>query len=147
VTGAGRAAATLLAGLVGAPLLGGCAAGDRAIGGSAADTERPPTSITLPFGVQEVVLTIRDFRHDPSEINVVAGSRIVITARNASGRLHNVTLLDPDQALVVSVDVPPGESHRIDLTPGTPGAYLFFCNQLGHRPLGEQGVVRVRPRF
>ncbi len=64
----------------------------------------------------------------------------------AAGCAHNVTILDPDGARLVSVDVPPRGEQRIDLTPERSGAYRLYCDQLGHRSLGMQGVIRVRSR-
>jgi plastocyanin len=126
-----------------AALLVGCASGRPAGGGA----EPAPTSVTLPFGVQEVRLVVADFRFDPSELNVVAGSRVIITAQNESGRLHNLTLVDAEQGRrVFSVDVAAGGLQRIDFTPERPGVFILYCDELGHRALGEQGVVRVSPR-
>ncbi len=131
------ALASLLATLVAA----GCAVRERAPGG-----ETPPTSATLPFGVQELDLVLDDFRFDPSEVVIVAGSRLILNARNQGSRRHNVTIRAPGGALVVSVDVPPGETQRIDLTPQEPGAYPLYSDEMGDRALGMQGVIRVRPR-
>jgi plastocyanin len=136
--GVGRVPAIALA-----ALLVGCAPGRPADRGA----DRAPTSITLPFGVQEVRLVVSDFRFDPSELNVVAGSRVIITAQNESGRLHNLTLVDAEQGRrVFSVDVAAGGAQRIDFTPERPGVLTLYCEELGHRALGEQGIVRVSPR-
>jgi plastocyanin len=132
----GPAVAALLAALS----LVGCAAGR-----SGRPPEPPPRSVVLPFGVQELVLTVDDFRLDPSDITVIAGSRLILTIRNVSGRLHNVTIAAPDGGAAANLDIAPRASQRVDVTPQTPGIYMLFCDQLGHQALGEQGVLRVVP--
>lgn len=105
-----------------------------------------PGSTTLPFGVQHLELTLDDYRFDPSDVTLVAGTRLVLMARNRAGRVHNVTILDADGRTLVSVDVPPRGEQRIDLTPERPGVYPLYCHELGHRSLGMQGVIRVHTR-
>ncbi|MFQ5871801.1 MAG: cupredoxin domain-containing protein [Candidatus Geothermarchaeales archaeon] len=98
---------------------------------------------TRSFTVTAVELEGGALALDPDTITVNRGDTVEITFENPSGNteVHNFYLLDFG---VSTTDILPGESAaKVTFTADEDGAFDYFCNVSGHRPLGMEGTLRV----
>ena len=87
----------------------------------------------------------------PQEIQLVADQPAILRLVNTDSITpHNFTMMAPDDAADINVDVLGGESVDVQLKPLPAGRYSFYCgNKLmfmkSHREKGMEGTLVVAP--
>ncbi len=101
-------------------------------------------------GVQRGTITLDSYTFTPSHLSVQTGSPVELRLENRSFLTpHNFVIDRPVAGLQYDVDVSAGESIIIQLRPGTPGMYTFYCDRQllffpSHREEGMEGRLEVR---
>lgn len=103
-------------------------------GRSATTTESRPAA-----DAAEVTVEAGDLWFRPDTIDLTAGTTTNLTVRNRGALFHDLTI----PALDVKIEVEPGASTTVAVTPDTPGTYEFFCSVPGHSAAGMRGDVVV----
>ena len=104
-----------------------------------------------PEGIQTVAVQLGAYQITPSELTVQAGRPVRLELTNTDAiTLHNFTLKDPAAGLNIDMDVPPGATRTVELTPEVPGSYPYYCNKelpfvKSHRERGMEGTLTVLP--
>ena len=85
----------------------------------------------------EFVAVDFDFPETPTEL---PSGQVEFELVNDGGVVHNITIEELDDTLVVTAQ--PGQTNggTVDLTPGT---YTYYCSISGHRALGMEGTITV----
>jgi heme/copper-type cytochrome/quinol oxidase subunit 2 len=104
-----------------------------------------------PEGIQTVAVQLGAYQITPNEFTVQAGRPVRLELTNTDAiTLHNFTLKDPAAGLNIDMDVPPGATRTVELTPEVPGSYPYYCNKelpfvKSHRERGMEGTLTVLP--
>ena len=104
-----------------------------------------------PEGIQTVAVQLGAYQITPNEFTVQAGRPVRLELTNTDAiTLHNFTLEDPAAGLNIDMDVPPGATRTVELTPQVPGSYPYYCNKelpfvKSHRERGMEGTLTVLP--
>jgi plastocyanin len=105
----------------------------------------PPSKGPAAAPVQQVDVTMTEFRFSPSPLHALPGP-VVLRAVNAGRVGHDLTVLTPEghRRLGHTPPVAPGETAtlRLDLSPGV---YQVICAQPGHQESGMETRLEVRP--
>ncbi len=102
-------------------------------------------------GPQTIPMQLGDYHFTPHELAVRAGRSVQLELTNTDGITpHNFTLKDPAGGLDIDINVPPGATRAVELTPKVPGSYTFYCNKKlpfmkSHRERGMEGTLTVLP--
>jgi plastocyanin len=100
----------------------------------------------MPAEDGTLVVSADNFRFTPNLIEVEAGRPFRLLVENVSRTEHNITIADPDGAVLVSRDIPAGATAVLDLTLERPGVYPFHCDKPLHPTLGMRGQIQVTIR-
>jgi plastocyanin len=106
---------------------------------------RPRDVATKLYPGQEVRMRASDFRFEPSMIQVYRLGNLLIHVHNASSNEHNITIKDPQGAIVAHADLPPEETVTLEVELKAPGTYRFFCDKPFHPTLGMRGEIVAAP--
>ncbi len=90
--------------------------------------------------VVERSVTLREWSLSPGDLQVPAGSRLVLTVRNEGKMAHNLAIPDLGVRLV---GIPPGGSRVVELNVEEPGTYTVLCDIPGHAQAGQQGTLTI----
>ena len=100
-------------------------------------------------GPQTIPMQLGDYHFAPHKIAVRVGRPVQLELTNTDGITpHNFTLKDAAGGLDIDMDLPPGATRVVELTPKVAGSYPFFCNKKlpfmkSHRERGMQGTLTV----
>ena len=98
-----------------------------------------------------IEVTLGDYRYMPSSIQLIVNQPVVLHLINVdSFTPHNFTLQDASDGLDVNIDIPAGESVKVNLMPLVVGSHTFYCKKKflfldSHREKGMQGTLTVIP--
>ena len=98
-----------------------------------------------------IEVTLGDYRYMPSSIQLIINKPVVLHLINVdSFTPHNFTLQDASDGLDVNIDIPAGESVKVNLMPLVVGSHTFYCKNKflfsdSHREKGMQGTLTVIP--
>ena len=98
-----------------------------------------------------IEVTLGDYRYMPSSIQLIVNQPVVLHLINVdSFTPHNFTLQDASDGLDVNIDIPAGESVKVNLMPLVVGSHTFYCKNKflfldSHREKGMQGTLTVIP--
>lgn len=88
----------------------------------------------------EAAVALKEWKIDPADLTVPAGSRLVLTVRNDGGSPHHFVI----PTLGVHIEnLAPGASKTIELNVDKAGTYTYFCDIPGHAQLGQSGALTV----
>lgn len=108
--------------------------------------------LLLTFGVGlaqdttvNVTLGLSEFKFDPAELNVTAGTPITFNVSNTGQFPHNVTFVAPDgtETNLFAQNLPAGQTATGTFTFNTAGEWRMYCPVGQHEENGMVGVVRV----
>lgn len=102
---------------------------------------------TVPEGPGEEIIAIKatNFRFEPNEVTAKVGSKVVLQVRNTSGWTnHNLTLQDPNGAVLLSLLLPAGQAVAAKVDLDRPGTYTFYCGKPFHSSMGMTGTIEVK---
>jgi uncharacterized cupredoxin-like copper-binding protein len=116
-------------------LVAGCG-GDESNGTTAAG------GATQGTGEQTVNVSETDFKLDPSDPTVQAGT-VSFRVTNDGDVDHNLEVEGPEGEQELEQDLAPGESATLTVDLSTPGTYEFYCPIGGHRDAGMDGEITV----
>ncbi len=110
-------------------------------GYSGSGTDQIPQEPARPDAKRvEASVAIKEWKMDPANLTVPAGSRLVLTIRNDGDSPHHFVI----PALDVHVEnLAPGASKTVELNADKAGTYTYFCDIPGHAQLGQQGSLTV----
>jgi plastocyanin len=94
-------------------------------------------------GNLEVSMTVSSFQFDPSVIQVDRTGDLIIRAHNVATSDHNITVMDPQEKVIASADLPAGKTVVVDVNLKAPGTYRFYCNKFMHASFGMKGEIKV----
>jgi plastocyanin len=102
-----------------------------------------PTYLIYPE-IRSIEIELRSFSFQPNHM-VVLQNQASFTFRltNTADTLHNFTLLDLQENVILKKDLQPNESITFTIEPLSPGNYLFYCNRFLHRHKGMEGMLMV----
>ncbi len=101
----------------------------------------PRTVQVEPGGMLQV--QAGDFFFDPDRIDLSSPGTLTLEVHNGARIQHNITVRDPQGAMVDSVNLPPGQTVRVSLALPVAGTYKMFCNKPFHATLGMRGQIVV----
>ncbi len=108
--------------------------------------------LLLTFGVGlaqdttvNVTLGMSEFKFDPAELNVTAGTPVTFNVSNTGQFPHNVTFVAPDgtETNLFADNLAGGQSATGTFTFNTEGEWRMYCPVGQHEERGMVGVVRV----
>ena len=108
--------------------------------------------VLLTFGVGlaqdttvNVTLGMSEFKFDPAELNVTAGTEITFNVSNTGSFPHNVTFVAPDgtETNLFAQNLAAGQSATGTFTFNTAGEWRMYCPVGQHEENGMVGTVRV----
>jgi plastocyanin len=102
------------------------------------------TDVRAGNGTVEIIAD--NFHFTPNLIEAETGRPFRLLVENVSRTEHNITIADPDGAVLVSRDIPAGATAVLDLTLERPGVYPFHCDKPLHPTLGMRGQIQVTTR-
>ncbi|MFQ5659860.1 MAG: cupredoxin domain-containing protein [Gammaproteobacteria bacterium] len=100
--------------------------------------------------VEEITMTLGDYRFSPDSIEVRSGTPVILTLINKDSITpHNFTLKDESGGLDIDTKVRAGSKVVVKFTPAIPGTYTFYCNKKlpfvkSHRARGMEGTLSVK---
>ena len=110
-----------------------------------------PITLQAETAPRKLSLSLGDFRFHPAEISIRASETVQLELSNKD-RLtpHNFTLRSTEAGLDINLDVGPGKTRTVEITPLVPGNYTYFCNKKlplmkSHRERGMRGTLVVTP--
>jgi plastocyanin len=104
-----------------------------------------------PLPARSIAVRLGDYRFTPDSLSVKDGETVQLELTNTDKLTpHNFTLKAETAGLDVDVDVSPGQTETVDITPLAPGTYTFYCNKKliffkSHRDRGMEGTLVVTP--
>jgi nitrite reductase (NO-forming) len=101
-----------------------------------------PAKLTSPPQADvasQIHVTAREFRFDPSSIQVAVGQPVTLVLDNAGTIQHNLQIEGRDDRLVAS----PGQTAKATVEFDTPGEYTYVCTIPGHKEAGMRGKLLV----
>lgn len=109
-----------------------------ACGAEEPSTSSEPTQQRAPDREPaEFVAVDFDFPVAPTELS---SGQVGFELVNDGGVVHNITIEELDDTLVVTAQPRQTNGGTVDLGPGT---YTYYCSISGHRALGMEGTVTV----
>ena len=110
-------------------------------GGAGQEQEQTPQAPAEPGAKRvEASVSVKEWKMDPANLSVAAGSRLVLTIRNDGDSPHHFVI--PGLGLHL-VDIAPGATRTVELNVDKAGTYPYFCDIPGHAQLGQQGTLTV----
>jgi nitrite reductase (NO-forming) len=102
---------------------------------------RAPAKLTAPprAGGAQIQITAREFRFDPSSVQVAVGQSVTLVLDNQGTIQHNLQIEGRDEPVVAS----PGQIAKATLEFDTPGEYTYICSIPGHKEAGMRGKLLV----
>ena len=130
-----RVRLTLL--ILSALVVSACAAEEPSTSSQPTQQPAPEGDAAAEAGPAEFVAVDFDFPETPTEL---PSGQVEFELVNDGGVVHNITIEELDDTLVVTAQ--PGQTNggTVDLTPGT---YTYYCSISGHRALGMEGTITV----
>jgi plastocyanin len=86
----------------------------------------------------DLAIEMFDIGFDPVELTIQANEDVTVALNNTGAAMHNFSI----DELNLSVDVGPGQTHGVTIN-ADPGEYTFYCNVIGHRAAGMEGILIV----
>ena len=94
--------------------------------------------------VEPIEIELRSFSFYPNHIAILKDqSPFIFRLKNTAQIKHNVTLIDCQNNILISVDLMPNESTTVTIEPLESGNYTFYCNRFLHRRGGMEGMLMV----
>ena len=106
-------------------------------------------SFAMDSDTQVINVELGDYRFTPSEIEIPAGSTVLLQLTNTDGVVpHNFSLKDEAAGLDIDVNLSAGSIQSVEITPMKPGSYRFYCDKKlpfmkSHRQRGMEGTLTV----
>ncbi len=123
--------------------LRGCSAGGGGIAGCGGDdNETTPVAGTPSAGAQTVNVSETEYKLDPSDPTVQAGT-VSFKVTNEGSVDHNLEIEGPEGEQELDQDLGPGKSGTLTVDLSKPGRYEFYCPVDGHRERGMEGEITV----
>ena len=95
-------------------------------------------------GEEAISIEAGSFHFRPNRILASAGENLQLKVKNGSSLAHNLTIETPDGKVILSLDLPAGETRLgTSRLPGA-GEYILYCDKPGHRTFGMKGVLIAR---
>lgn len=94
-------------------------------------------------GGTTINVTMVDYKFEPSELTLNAGTTYTINVTNKGSLVHDFTIPDWPGGKV-SLKLDPGKSGSLTLKADKPGTYQLVCEEPGHKELGMVGKVIVK---
>jgi len=88
-----------------------------------------------------IEMTASAFGFKPDRIAMEVGEAVSLKL-TSTDTLHTFTIKE----LGIEVEIPLGQTARVDLTGTKEGRYIFYCAVPGHREKGMEGVLSVSHR-
>ncbi|SDG09866.1 nitrite reductase (NO-forming) [Limimonas halophila] len=98
-------------------------------------------ALATPAAAQKTVTVVgKEFKFEPSTVELEAGETLVIKFKNQGALSHNLTFkkLDADTGTIQTDGT---ETIRVQPEPGT---YTFVCTVPGHEAAGMTGTLKVQ---
>ncbi len=92
-------------------------------------------------GEEAIPIEAGSFHFRPNRILASAGSRLRFKVENPTSLAHNLTVETPGGKVILSLDVPAGETRLGTSRLPDTGEYVIYCNKPGHRAFGMKGVL------
>jgi len=94
--------------------------------------------------IRPIKIELRSFSFEPNHVVILRNhSPFTFRLTNTADTLHNFTLLDLQENVILKKDLIPSESITFTIEPLSPGNYLFYCNRFLHRHKGMEGMLMV----
>jgi len=94
--------------------------------------------------IRPIKIELRSFSFEPNHFVILQDhSPFAFRLTNTADTLHNFTLLDLQENVILKKDLIPNESITFTIEPLSPGNYLFYCNRFLHRHKGMEGMLMV----
>ncbi len=94
-------------------------------------------------GGTTINVTMVDYKFEPAELTLNAGTTYTINLTNKGSLVHDFTIPDwPGGKATLKLD--PGKSGTLTLKADKPGTYQLVCEEPGHKELGMVGKVTVK---
>jgi uncharacterized cupredoxin-like copper-binding protein len=100
-----------------------------------------PAGGGTPAGAQQATIRMSEFAFDPATVTVEQGQPVVVTLPNTGAVEHDFAIPELD---VQPVEVPAGQTGRVEFTPSRSGTFSFVCTEPGHQQAGMVGQLIVR---
>ncbi|MFO7965774.1 MAG: cupredoxin domain-containing protein [Desulfobacterales bacterium] len=94
-----------------------------------------PEALTMEMG---------SFYYKPDHIVLENGGTLLIHLTNVSDSKHNLTVKNPEEEIIATVDLAGGKSGELRLDLRAPGIYPFYCDIPFHTTLGMEGRFEVK---
>jgi plastocyanin len=116
-------------------------------GEEAAEAETPAPAAQPAEAEGEVIeVKLYEWKIEPSEIRVKAGSTVTFVIKNTGSYPHALTIERADIGFRVdSETIGGGGETRLTVTFEEPGEYVIYCPVGNHRAFGMEGVLIVEP--
>jgi plastocyanin len=95
-------------------------------------------------GKRSVTVEASSFKFEPSVIEVPRGDALTLKIMNVASVSHNFTIKDPQDRILRTVDLPPGETVTVEVPVNKAGTYEFYCDKPLHAALGMKGKIEVK---
>ncbi len=93
-------------------------------------------------GEEAISIEAGSFHFRPNRILASAGENLHLKVKNGSSLAHNLTVETPDGKVILSLDLPAGETRLGTSRLPEAGKYILYCDK--HRTFGMKGVLIAR---
>jgi cytochrome c oxidase subunit 2 len=95
-------------------------------------------------GTSEIKVTASDFKFEPADWTVKAGSKVKVTMANKGALEHTWVLKDANGNDVAKLESKVGQTKSVDFTAPATGSYAVICDVAGHKEQGMVGKLTVQ---
>jgi plastocyanin len=114
-------------------LLGGCSPGPR-----------ETVSVRRVENGKQIEMTAGNFYFNPAVIEAAPGDVLLIRIENTAGSEHDFTVENPAGDVILTTDLPAGDTREVEVQLAGPGTYRYYCDIRFHPTLGMTGRIEVR---
>jgi len=106
-----------------------------------AGVQQKPT--VLGPGEKTLLIRVDSFKFEPNDIQARRGDVLSVKLENAASVTHNLTIKTPQEATLVSVDIPAKSTISVTVNLAETGLYRFYCDKTFHSTMGMKGKIEV----
>ncbi|MGW8223281.1 MAG: cupredoxin domain-containing protein [Syntrophobacteria bacterium] len=106
------------------------------------------TVLEVPVGMGEATVSMKasSFAFDPAVIKANQGDILILKVENIANIEHNLTIKNPEGAILHSVTLPAGKTVTVSVSLSEVGVYSYYCDHPMHTTLGMSGRIEVKPK-